>query len=244
MSKRTRYQHGSVEREERKKGPAIWVYRWWEENINGKPVHRKLRIGDVETYPSESAANAAADALRLTINNQMQSKGLQRTTINILWEHYCREELPLKELSTQDAYHQYAKNWILPRWGDLPLAAVKTVEAERWLRGTKIADGTKAKIKSVMSALFSHGVRWELCSHNPISSGIPVGAGGRRGPSTGVRVSAKRRKSPLVLSPEQVKLGLAVLEFRDQLLCFWTEHWESAEGNWEPCDGGIAISKV
>ncbi len=105
----------------------------------------------------------------------MQSKSLQRTTINILWEHYFREELPLKELSTQDAYHQYAKNWILPRWGDLTLAAVKTtVEVERWLRGTKMADGTKAKIKSVMSALFSHGVRWELCSHNPISSGIPV----------------------------------------------------------------------
>ncbi len=81
-------------------------------------------------------------------------------------------------------------------------------------------DGTKAKIKCVMSAVFSHAVRWEFCGHNPISSGIPVGAGGKRGPSTGVRVSAKRQKSPLVLSPEQAKLGLAQLEFRDQLLVF------------------------
>jgi integrase len=71
-----------------------------------------------------------------------------------------------------------------------------------------------------MSALFSHAVRWEFCGHNPISSGIPVGSGGKRGPSTGVRVSAKRQKSPLVLSPEQLKLGLAELEFRDQLLVF------------------------
>src|SRR5207302_9507493 len=38
--------------------------------------------------------------------------------------------------------------------------------------------------------------------------------------STGVRISAKRQRSPLVLSPEQVKLGLAELEFRDQLLVF------------------------
>ena len=83
-----------------------------------------------------------------------------------------------------------------------------------------MADGTKAKIKCVMSALFSHAVRWEFCGHNPISSGIPVGTGGKRGPSTGVRISAKRQRSPLVLSPEQVKLGLAELEFRDQLLVF------------------------
>jgi integrase len=35
-----------------------------------------------------------------------------------------------------------------------------------------------------------------------------------------VRVSAKRQKSPLVLSPEEVILGLAQLEFRDQILVF------------------------
>jgi hypothetical protein len=28
LFKRTRYQHGSVEREERKKGADVWVYRW------------------------------------------------------------------------------------------------------------------------------------------------------------------------------------------------------------------------
>src|SRR6266446_8523960 len=123
-------------------------------------------------------------------------------------------------LSTQDSYSMYAKNWIVPRWGNMQLDQIKTVEVERWLLATEAANGTQAKIKCVMSALFSHAVRWEFCGHNPISSGIPVGSGGKRGPSTGVRVSAKRQKSTLVLSPEQVKLGLAELEFRDQLLVF------------------------
>ena len=140
--------------------------------------------------------------------------------MNTLWEHYCREELPLKEISTQDAYLVYGKTWILPRWGNLLLEDIKTIEVERWLRAADVADGTKAKIKCVMSAVFSHAVRWEFCCHNPISSGIPVGTGGQRGPSTGVRVSAKRQKSPLVLSPEEVILGLAQLEFRDQILVF------------------------
>jgi ParE toxin of type II toxin-antitoxin system, parDE len=123
-------------------------------------------------------------------------------------------------LSTQDAHIIYVRKWIVPRWGGLPLEQVKTVEVERWLRATGVTDGTKAKIKCVMSALFSHAVRWEFCGHNPITSGIPVGTGGKRGPSTGMRISAKRQKSPLVLSPEQVQLGLAELEFRDQLLVF------------------------
>src|SRR5215510_8613439 len=189
LFRRTRYQEGSLKLEERKRGPAVWVYRWWEKDINGKPVRRKEQVGTLEEYPNESKALAATDALRLTINNQSKRKDLRRTSINTLWEHYSTEELPLKELSTQDAYIQYMKNWILPRWGNLLLDEVKTVEAERWLRATDIADGTKAKIKCVMSALFSHAVRWEFCGHNPISSGMQVGGGGKRGPSTGVRVS-------------------------------------------------------
>src|SRR5207247_3667449 len=40
------------------------------------------------------------------------------------------------------------------------------------------------------------------------------------GPSTGVSVVDTRPISPLVLSPEEVILGLAQLEFRDQLLVF------------------------
>lgn len=82
----------------RKKGPAFWVYRWWEEDISGKLVHRKAQVEDVEKYPTESAAQAAADALRLTVNNGCTHRSLREPTISTLWEHYSREELPLKAL--------------------------------------------------------------------------------------------------------------------------------------------------
>jgi len=68
---------------------------------------------------------------------------------------------------TQDVYAIVARNWILPRWGQLLLEEVKTVEVERWLRATDLANGTKAKIKNVMTALFSHAVRWEFCGRKP-----------------------------------------------------------------------------
>ena len=162
-------------------------------------------------------------------------------TVEALWEHYQREELPSKDYSTQDAYRHYAKKWIVPRWGAYLLTKVKTVDVERWLRQATVADGTKAKLKCLLSTLFSHAVRWELAGANPISSGIPVGTGGKRGPSTGVRVSAKRRRAPTVLSPEQLKLALTKLEFRDQLLvlpegALGIRRGELGALRWQECD--------
>ena len=76
----------------------------------------------METYPSESAAHAAADALRLTINNRCNHRSLQRITINTVWEHYRREELPVKALSTQDSYIMYAKELDCPTLGQSSIA--------------------------------------------------------------------------------------------------------------------------
>ncbi len=77
------------------------------------------------------AAKVAIDALRLTINHQSQRNGRSHMTVQILWEHYSRAELPFKDFSTQDAYSSYAKNWILPRLGDVLVPHVKTVDVER-----------------------------------------------------------------------------------------------------------------
>jgi integrase len=241
LFKRTTYQQGSLKLEERKRGPNVWVYRWWDTDANGKRVYRKQQVGDLSQYPNETAAKAAIDTLRLTINNQSQRNSVSQITVQSLWEHYSREELPFKDFSTQDGYLSYAKHWILPRWGRVLLLKVKTVDVERWLREAAASNGTRAKIKCVMSALFSHAVRWEFASTNPISSGIPVGSGGKRGPSVGVRVSAKRQKAPTVLLPEQVKLGLTMLEFRDQLLvlldgALGTRRGELAALRWQDCD--------
>lgn len=134
LFKRTTYQEGSWKLEERRRGPHVWVYRWWETDATGKRVYRKYQVGDQLQYPSESAARAVLDALRLTVNSQSQRNGVTRMTVQSLWDHYKAEELPSKEFSTQDAYIQYATKWILPRWGRVQLPKIKTVDVERWLR--------------------------------------------------------------------------------------------------------------
>src|SRR5947208_15801223 len=58
LFRRTRYQQGSLRLEERKRGAAVWVYRWWENDITGKPIRRKVQLGCLERYPNESAARS------------------------------------------------------------------------------------------------------------------------------------------------------------------------------------------
>jgi len=131
----------------------------------------------LEQYPTESVAQAAADALRLTINNASNRRNLRQTTVNILWEHYCREELPQKEMSTQDAYSDYAKNWILPRWGSVLLEEIKTVEVERWLRAAEVADGTEQTF-GAWQAGGCHLAGW-FAAGEQINSYSVVGVGAR-----------------------------------------------------------------
>jgi integrase len=85
---------------------------------------------------------------------------------------------------------------LLPTWGALSLADVKTVEFESWLETLKLKDGSRAKVRNIMSAIYSHGMRWEFTDRNPISL---------------VRQSAKRQKVPCVLNVEELRALLAEL---------------------------------
>ena len=95
-----------------------------------------------------------------------------------------------KSYSTQVTYQGYLTKWILPRWRSYRLTDVKPVQVEQWLKALPLSKGSKAKIRNIMSALYSHGQRWEWVSTNPIRH---------------VRQSAKRSRVPTILSPEQIK---------------------------------------
>src|SRR5581483_12513333 len=74
---------------------------------------------------------------------------------------------------------------------------VKTVEVEAWLGSLELANGSKAKIRGIMSALFNHAMRHEWTDRNPI---------------TLVRQSAKRERIPDVLDVEELKKLLSELK--------------------------------
>jgi len=175
--KRPRYQHGFFSRHQRKKGPEVWVYRWREIDAKGKPKPRALVIGSVKQYPTETAAWKAVSALSLDVNYHTSRPEGIPDTFEQLAEHYKLIELDLEKDSerkvyqTKQTYRVYLKGRIVPRWGGYRIRDMKAVAVERWLGSLDdLSNGTKAKIKGIMSEVFQHAIRygWLNDGENPI----------------------------------------------------------------------------
>jgi len=208
MSRRTRYQQGSVQREKLKSGSDVWVFRWWESTADGGTKRRKAIVGTVQALPNETSALKAAKALRIDANQQTPLADRGPSTIAELVAHYRLKELVgenqgRKSFSTRAAYECYLKGWILPRWGEHRLDQIKPVAVEGWLDGIKRAKATRAKIRNLMSALFHHAMRYEWVDNNPIKL---------------VRQSAKRERVPDVLELAELQLLLSKLSVRERTL--------------------------
>lgn len=192
---RAKYQHGSIRREKRKNGPAVWTLRWREVTPDGIK-RRKEIIGTVEQFRTKADAWKSCESLRTTINQNTSTP----RTIGELVKHYQQKEMSedgSKAFSTRTAYAVYLRNWIVPKWGSYLLAEVKTVSVEDWLRTLPLSNGSRAKIRNLMSALFNHAIRYEWTERNPIRF---------------VRQSAKRERTPDVLTAEEIKALLAELD--------------------------------
>ena len=222
---RVRHQRGSLQREKRQKsGETVWVFRWYEVQLDGTRRYRKAVIGTVSEFKTEAEAQTAADSLRLDVNEQTPRQKLQAISFETLVEHYRQHELPdvvhgtrplgsepgddetRKSYSTQLTYQGYLRKWILPRWRSYRLTEVKPVQVEQWLKSLPMSKGSKAKTRNIMSALYSHAQRWEWTTYNPIRH---------------VRQSAKRARIPTILTPQQLKELLENLVDRFPKLQFW-----------------------
>src|SRR6266566_7074849 len=218
--RRTSYQKGSLRLADRKKG-KVWEFLWREVQLDGAIRRKHIVIGTQEDLPTESSAQAAVDAIRLEINQQTPQRLIKSISFETLVNHYRQHELPdifnktkpapdaadedRKSYATQVTYEGYLKKWILPRWRSCRLTDIKATAVESWLKALcfpkaniPLARGSKAKIRNIMSALYSHAIRWEWTERNPITS---------------VRQSAKRQSVPEILTiDELVKLLNAIPE--------------------------------
>ena len=199
-------QKGSLIRRTRHSQADVWEFRWREPGPNGTRRHRRMVVGSIDQISDESAARQAVVALQIEINQRVKSNR-PAITIGDLVRHFQQRELQTefgwRTFSTRNTYAGYLRKWIVPRWNEHPVDTLKAGEVEVWLRSLPLARASCAKIRNLMSMLFNHGVRHGICDTNPIRL---------------VRQGAKRKKVPLVLTPDEVRRLIEALPLREKTL--------------------------
>jgi integrase len=166
-------------------------------------------VGTIEQFATNVEAREIVKGIVLETNSEDPRLRTSVLTMSQLIEHYRRRELSVdntwKSYATKMGYENYLKRWIAPKWGSYPVAKVKPIEVESWLRQLPLARGSCAKIRNIMSVLFNHACRYELYSENPIRL---------------VRQSSKRRKVPQILHVDEIKQLLDGVGSLTRLLIF------------------------
>src|SRR6516165_2106238 len=200
-------QRGSLGMVIRKEGPAVWLFRWSEKGLCGARVQRKRVIGSIERYPNEDAARSAVSVLLAEINSEQATTRTRSITVAQLCDHFEQRELAKdntwRSHATKKTYQAYLSRWVRPHWRQHELAEVRTIQVESWLRRLPLAKSSCAKIRNLMSVLFNHACRYELFDRNPIHL---------------VRQSAKRRRTPTVLMPAEIRALIDNLGMRERTL--------------------------
>ena len=191
MFTRTRYQYGSFEIKERKKGKEVWEFRYYETDVDGRRQRRAAIVGTKEDYPTESAVRKcpAVQAILLRLNAEQPAAASGAAEFGAVIARYEQEEMP-ERYSTKASYQSYIKNYIRPRWAQIPMSVVKPMAVEDWLRDLELAPKTKSHIRSLMHTIFQCAERWELIDKNPIKL-------------VRVKGGTKRLKAPRVLTPAE-----------------------------------------
>lgn len=186
--RRERHQSGCLTIEERASGP-VWIVRW-RERVAGRSVQRKVTLGPTKQM-SKTAAQRELNKLMQKANNPTPSGDLQ-TTVRDLVEHFLEHEFADgcgRTVKTVRLVRDTLNKHVVPTWGSYRLAEVKAPHVESWLRSLDKANPTKAKIRDTFSQLYRHGIRHEICQHNPIAA---------------VRQSRKRSTEPSILEPSEI----------------------------------------
>ena len=204
-----RYQAGYLRCVRRKNGSWCWEFLWRENGALGKQKRRTLKVGSVEEYPSRELAANAVNGLRMCINAERHRKQQEPIQMCELIEHYILTELSAKvswhSPATRIIYREFLELWIRPHWSATDIRDVRTVAVEQWLRQLRrqnnehLSSSTKAKIRSLMSVLFNHAIRYEWLEQG-------------KNPITLVRQSAERLRIPEVLEPSEIQSLLSHLE--------------------------------
>ena len=175
MFTRTRYQYGSLETKERKKGKEVWEFRYYETDGSGRtpaPGRHGRNTGRVsDRIRREEVSCGAGDPI-----------AAQCRTTGCGWccEVWSRDRTIRAGRNAGTVFnkgcvqvvHQESDQAAL---GGDALSAVKSMAVEDWLRSLDLAPKTKSHVRSLMHTIFQCAERWELTDKNPDQTGSGEG---------------------------------------------------------------------
>jgi integrase len=181
----------------------MWEFYWWETGSDGKRKRGHTVLGTVKQL-SRKAAEDAADSIRLRLNTAETPAIL---TFGWVAGDYIKQELDSKRTKlaypTREIYRFYIRQWLMDRWKEVQLGRMRGVEVEEWLEALDLSNGSKAKIRNIMSGIYSYAKRQGWTQFNPIST---------------VRQSAQREHVPDVLTPAEARRIAETIDQRELVL--------------------------
>lgn len=180
--KRQSFQHGSVVRRERKRGPDTWVFQYREDS-----KHKSTIVGTVEKYTTKASAEKAANKIRKDINGRREF-----VYVRDLLNRYEKEDASVREV-TFDTYRSIIKR-VREKWGSTRLDAMAKdlMGVEQWINSLQtyptkntasrpLSKKSKIHFKAFLHRLFERAIFWNMLDlqRNPISLVSVKGRGGR-----------------------------------------------------------------
>jgi integrase len=185
----------------------MWEFWWWETGSDGKRQRRHTVLGSTKEL-SKKAAEDEADGIRHRLNAAEHTPAILK--FGWVAGDYIKQELDSERThlayATREVYRIYIRHWILDRWEGVALDRIRGADVEEWLDSPELqelSNGTKAKIRNIMSSIYSHAKRQCWTQFNPIST---------------VRQSAQREYVPDVLTPREARVIAEGIELRELAL--------------------------
>jgi integrase len=226
------YQQGSIRRVKRAKGGEVWEWRY---RVRGKMRQQMFPVAD---FPTEKKLRQHLAASIAQLNGEQEAPLPIVTTVGGLIKRYRKEFLPELARSTRETYESTFTAQIIPQWSDKPIADLRPMAVDKWLKSLTVSAASKAKARRLLKQLLDKAMYWEY---------IPIG----ENPIKLVKVkgSTKRKKRIVLLTPEQVMDLIDALDEPYSLVilisaCLGLRIEETSALQWEDINFGAMVVEI
>jgi integrase len=153
-----------------KRGARSWIFGY-RSKVTGQ--QRRMVIGDVGAWPVSEARKRAAELRRqVDLGGDPQGERAEQRaapTVTELWDRFVVEALPSRAERTQGEYASLARDYMLPAFGRLKVAAITRADVEKLHREiTRAGKARRANAtRSLVSVVFAQAIEWGLRDDNP-----------------------------------------------------------------------------